>query len=58
MNDKEFVNQFIDEIFDFKKRYFKHNPSKYQIKENRNDFIYLHRFLTKSYYAYKRRKNG
>ncbi len=58
MNDTEFVNQFIDEIFDFKKKYFKHNPSKYQIKENRNDFIYLHRFLTKSYYAYKRRKNG
>lgn len=55
--DKKFVNKFIDDAFDFIKKYFEDFPkSKYSLYTYKEDKIYLNKFLLKSYLFYKRIK--
>ncbi len=56
LTDKDFVNGFIDDIFEFKKKNFGSNPKKYPVKESGNDSVYLNKTMLKLYYAYRCRK--
>ncbi len=52
INDKKFVYDFIDEVFDFENKYFD-NKCKYQIVEEKGDDVYLNKFKCKLYYFLK-----
>lgn len=58
LTDSAFVNEFIDDIFAFKKKYFGSNPKKYPIKEARDDSVYLNKTMLKLYYKYRSRKEA
>ncbi|MFI3284690.1 MAG: glycosyltransferase family 2 protein [Erysipelotrichaceae bacterium] len=52
--NKEFVNQFIDDVFDMKKQYFNKKNRTYKIAFTSKDKIYLNRYLCKMYYLLKK----
>jgi Glycosyltransferases involved in cell wall biogenesis len=54
MSEREFVMKFIDDSFACIKKYFPdYRKTKYQLKQERFDNIYLNPFLCKLYYRYK-----
>jgi len=54
MSEREFVMKFIDDSFAYIKKYFPdYRKTKYQLKQERFDNIYLNPFLCKLYYRYK-----
>lgn len=58
LQDKKFVYQFIDDIFDVEDKYFKNSKDIYHVNEEKGDDVYLSRIKCKLYYALKRLKNG
>ena len=58
LQDKKFVYQFIDDIFDVEDKYFKNSNDVYHVNEEKGDDVYLSRIKCKLYYALKRLKNG
>ena len=50
--NSKFVNKFIDDVFIFKKKYFKRKNNKYQFNE-KHDYIYMNKLLLKLYYFKK-----
>lgn len=57
LKDRKFVMQFIDDIFDFKRKYFNGNKYKYNPVSQKDYVIYMHRNLCKLYYSYRQLKN-
>jgi len=55
LKDKEFANMFINDVHNFRDSYLKNVKDKYHVKEEKNDFIYMNKLLTKLYYIYKGR---
>ena len=53
LKDKEFVFKFIDDVFEFKKKYFYRKNKKYNVKCAKDDIVYLNKSLLKFYFLYK-----
>ena len=53
LKDREFALKFIDEVFNFKKQYFNRSNAKYDVVDAKDDYIYLNKYLLKTYYLYK-----
>lgn len=56
LKDKDFVNQFLDDIFEVENDYFKNVKDKYGIVEVKDDNVYMNKMLLKAYYLYKQLK--
>lgn len=52
INDKIFVNKFIDDVFKYKKNNLS-KVLKYDLVNVKSDYIYQHKFLLKAYYLYR-----
>lgn len=53
LKDKEFVNKFIDDVFDFKQKHSFNKISKYKNYLEKSDDVYLSKTKCKSYYLLK-----
>lgn len=54
LKDKDFVNGFIDDVFEVSAKYFRNSTHKYIIAEEDGDDVYLSKLKCKAYYLYKR----